>query len=156
MTGKEKCKILKDIRKDLADKLKININQKECTYEGECKGTCPKCQQEEEKLNKALLKKGALAAAVIGASMAVTGCDAISGIRSDLRRRANEMIEEYGTEKESEQLEVLSGEVDTTVNMTENYNDLDGDYDLMGIVPYVEEKEISVGQDVVESVDRVD
>ena len=42
MTGKEKCKILKDVRKDLADKLKINIDQRECTYKGECKGTCPK------------------------------------------------------------------------------------------------------------------
>ena len=29
----------------------IDLKQEECTYKGECSGTCPKCKQEEEILN---------------------------------------------------------------------------------------------------------
>ena len=72
MTNKEKCSELKKVRKTLADKLGINLNQRECTYEGECSGTCPKCKQEENILNSALLKKGAviLSATVLTAGLA--------------------------------------------------------------------------------------
>lgn len=54
---KEKCDILKKIRKEQADLLGIDLNQKECTFEGECNGTCPVCQKEEQILNEALLVK---------------------------------------------------------------------------------------------------
>ena len=57
MSGKEKCKKLKEIRKEVADKLGIDLKQTECTYKGECSGTCPKCSQEEEILNTYLLKQ---------------------------------------------------------------------------------------------------
>ena len=55
MDSRKKCDALKSVRKVLADKLGIDLHQKECTYEGECVGTCPKCKQEEEILNSALL-----------------------------------------------------------------------------------------------------
>ncbi len=69
MTNKEKCRELKSIRKKMAEKLGVELNQTECTYEGECRGTCPKCQSEEKKLNRVLLS-GAVAATVI----ALSGC----------------------------------------------------------------------------------
>lgn len=55
MDHKERCKELKGLRKVLADKLGIDLHQRECTYEGECSGTCPKCAKEENILRKALL-----------------------------------------------------------------------------------------------------
>ena len=55
---KEKCNFLKKIRKDIAKKLGIDLKQKECTFDGECSGTCPACQMEEKILNEQLLKKG--------------------------------------------------------------------------------------------------
>lgn len=60
MGHKELCRQLKKIRKDMADKLGIDLHQTECTYPGECSGTCPKCQREEKILSKALLT-GAIA-----------------------------------------------------------------------------------------------
>ena len=72
--NKEKCKYLKSIRKEMADKLGIDLRQQECTYEGECSGTCPKCEQEENTLNQALFKKGLAAASAIGLAVGLTGC----------------------------------------------------------------------------------
>lgn len=54
MTNRERCDYLKKIRQKIADRLGIDLHQTECTYEGECDGTCPKCQQEEDILNEAL------------------------------------------------------------------------------------------------------
>ena len=80
MDNKEKCKILKEIRKDTAENIGVELNQTECTYKGECSGTCPKCRQEEEKLNKALLG-GKVAAVALASSLALAGCtsDTLSG-----------------------------------------------------------------------------
>ena len=80
MNNKEKCKILKEIRKETAEKIGVELNQIECTYKGECSGTCPKCRQEEEKLNKALLG-GKVAAVALASSLALAGCttDTLSG-----------------------------------------------------------------------------
>ena len=69
---KKKCEHLKQIRKNVADAIGVELNQSICTFEGECKGTCPKCEQEERKLSKALLVKGTAVAA--SAAMLLTGC----------------------------------------------------------------------------------
>lgn len=60
----------------MTDTLGIDLHQTECTYQGYCSGTCPKCKQEEEKLNRALLGG---AAAVLGMSLSLTACNNISG-----------------------------------------------------------------------------
>lgn len=57
--GRAKCDRLKKIRKAVADKLNVDLHQSECTFEGNCRGTCPKCKQEEEILNRELLKRAA-------------------------------------------------------------------------------------------------
>lgn len=72
--NKEKCRKLKQIRKRMADTLHIDLHQRECTYEGPCSGTCPKCKQEEQQLNQAILKKTALAAGVVTMTVGLTGC----------------------------------------------------------------------------------
>lgn len=74
---KEICKRLKAIRKKLADSLGIDLKQRECTFEGECRGTCPKCRQEEEALNRALLGKAA--AVAVSAGIMLTGCQGEPG-----------------------------------------------------------------------------
>lgn len=74
MDHKAKCKRMKKFRKFIADKLGVDLHQKECTYEGECSGTCPKCKQEEEILNKALLSKGAVTVAAVATAVSMSGC----------------------------------------------------------------------------------
>jgi ADP-ribosylglycohydrolase len=59
MTGKEKCKLLKQIRKEIAESNGIVYLTSECTFEGECLGTCPKCDAEIRYLDGELAAKTA-------------------------------------------------------------------------------------------------
>ena len=78
--GKEKCRILKEIRAEIARQNDIEWVVSECKHQGNCKGTCPKCEQEVRQLEKALAKREALGkrVAVVGVSasiaLSVTGC----------------------------------------------------------------------------------
>lgn len=57
MSGKNKCKILKEIRKKIADENEIPFVTSECKYKGACKGTCPKCEAELVYLELELQKR---------------------------------------------------------------------------------------------------
>ena len=52
--GKSTCKLLKDIRQQIADANGISYRLKECHYEGECSGTCPACEEEIRYLEREL------------------------------------------------------------------------------------------------------
>lgn len=86
MAGKEKCRMLRDIRRQIAEKNDIELITKECTYQGECRGTCPKCEREVRELEERLAarrsagKRIALAGISIGTILALTGCSAIDKI----------------------------------------------------------------------------
>ena len=75
MTGKQKCAILKEIRRDIAAKNDISIRIEECTHRGECRGTCPRCESEVRILERALeeKKKRGLQTAIAGVSAGMTG-----------------------------------------------------------------------------------
>lgn len=59
MNGKDKCELLNKIRQKIALKNNIELNVEECTFEGDCSGTCPKCESELEYLENELNKKQA-------------------------------------------------------------------------------------------------
>ena len=46
MSGKEKCRILKEIRRRIAEENDIALVTRECSYQGECRGSCPRCEAE--------------------------------------------------------------------------------------------------------------
>lgn len=82
MTGKEKCKVLRQIRRDIAVANDIPVTERECTHEGPCRGTCPYCEAELKKLEGALETKRSLGQriAIMGLSMGLltanlTSCD---------------------------------------------------------------------------------
>lgn len=81
MKGKSKCKILKDIRKQIAKENDIEFITSECKYRGDCLGTCPKCEAEvrylEEELKKRKQAGKKIAVAGIAAAFALNaaGCD---------------------------------------------------------------------------------
>ena len=58
--GKEKCEALKAVRKEIASLHGITYHSEECCFDGECKGTCPKCESEVRYLENELQKKGVL------------------------------------------------------------------------------------------------
>ena len=81
MNGKKKCKILKEIRRQIAEQNSIEYVTSECQHKGDCKGTCPKCEAEVRYLEKELEKRQKLGrrVAVVGiaAALAVStvGCE---------------------------------------------------------------------------------
>ena len=52
--GRNICNTLKAIRKQIADANGINYSPEECHFEGECKGTCPRCEQDVRDLEHEL------------------------------------------------------------------------------------------------------
>ena len=80
MSGKSKCKILKQIRQQIAEKNDIEFITSECKFQGECSGTCPKCEAEVRYLEQELQKRRqagkAVAVAGIAAALIVSasGC----------------------------------------------------------------------------------
>ncbi len=67
--GKQTCKILKEIRKQIAAENDIKLVIEECTYQGDCKGTCPKCEAEVRYLERELEKRQRLGKAAVFAGM---------------------------------------------------------------------------------------
>jgi len=72
MNGKSKCKILKQIRQKIADENDIAYVTSECQYQGECSGTCPKCEAEVRYLEQELEKRRRLGKAIAVAGIAAT------------------------------------------------------------------------------------
>ena len=61
MTGKEKCNLLRQIRKEIAKTNGIEYLTSECDYQGnDCPGTCPKCDAEIRYLESELTRRAAM------------------------------------------------------------------------------------------------
>jgi len=52
--GRNICNTLKAIRKQIADANGIDYSPEECHFKGECKGTCPRCEQDVRDLEHEL------------------------------------------------------------------------------------------------------
>ena len=52
--GRNICDTLKAIRKQIADANGIDYSPEECHFKGECKGTCPRCEQDVRDLEHEL------------------------------------------------------------------------------------------------------
>ena len=80
MRGKDKCRILKQIRKQIAEENDIPYVVEECKHKGECKGTCPKCEADLKMLERELSlryrlgKTVAIAGIAAGMMTMTTGC----------------------------------------------------------------------------------
>ena len=78
--GKSKCRILKEIRQKIADENDIPYVTRECGYQGECSGTCPRCESELRYLERQLAireslgKRVAVAALCAGMALSAAGC----------------------------------------------------------------------------------
>ena len=86
--GKQTCKILKEIRRQIAKANGIEFVTSECRYKGDCLGTCPKCEAEvrylEQQLRARSLAGKAVALAGISAGMILMpGCSGISSNQSN-------------------------------------------------------------------------
>lgn len=142
MNGKNKCKILKSIRKKIAEDNGIAYVTTECKYKGDCSGTCPKCEAELRDLEKELAKRKNLgksvAVAGIAAALVVasTGCD----VKIPNETAGTPLPQE--TTSQTQVTELIPGEVpidETTEPTTEEFVELAGEPVLMGDIPAPEE-----------------
>lgn len=71
--GKKVCASLKQVRKQIADANGIPYEVTECKHQGNCKGTCPKCEAELRYIeNQLSLRRAAgLAVSIVGLSLGV-------------------------------------------------------------------------------------
>lgn len=80
MSGKAKCRILKEIRRRIAEENDIPYVTRECRFQGECTGTCPRCESElryleqQLALRQSLGKRVAVAALCAGMALSAAGC----------------------------------------------------------------------------------
>ena len=74
--GKVICKELKEVRRRIADENDIPLEIKECTYEGPCRGTCPRCEAEVRYLERELARRISVgkAATVAGLALGLASC----------------------------------------------------------------------------------
>ena len=119
MNGKSKCKILKDIRRQIAQDNDITYVTSECKFQGDCTGTCPKCEAElrylEDELRKRQKAGKAIAVAGIAAALVVTasGCELDwpeSNIQGDMAATYGELTGDLAPTDETEPTDMeLSG-----------------------------------------------
>ena len=88
--GKSTCKLLKDIRLQIADANGISYQPKECHHKGDCAGTCPACEEEIRYLERELkvrkgngfgMKVAGIAAGICATVMPMTA--AAQGVKPD-------------------------------------------------------------------------
>lgn len=129
MNGKSKCKVLKDIRKKIAEANDIAYVTSECKYQGECAGTCPKCEAEVRYLEEELAKRKSLGKIVAVAGIAATLVVASAGCDITLpNQTAGAPLPQETTSQTSE-----------TQPTTTEYEELMGEPVLMGDMPMPED-----------------
>lgn len=148
MLGKAKCKILKEIRQKIADENDIPYVTRECTYQGDCSGTCPRCESELRYLERELEKRerlgkkvalGALCAGITMGSVACTSPNAVGGDVPDPDTEIEQLSGEAVDGGPTPEIEELSGDV------PENFGD-----DELGGAPEIEELEGDVSIEQLE------
>lgn len=131
MNGKSKCKILKQIRKEIAKQNDIEYVTSECKFQGECTGTCPKCESEVRYLEQELSKRRAA-----GKTVAVVGIAAslLAGCTSHLPAETVQPSTEPSSQTETTELPEFDGvpPMEETVEI--------------GEVPYEETEEPLMGE----------
>lgn len=84
MKGKEKCRALKEIRKAIADSNGIEYAVEECPFQGECKGTCPKCEAELRSLEKELENRQKMGKAIVIAGVSLSAASFMTACTPDI------------------------------------------------------------------------
>lgn len=103
MKGKDKCRILKEIRAQIAAANHIEWVTDNCAHKGDCRGTCPKCEAEVAKLERELARRRALGKTVAVAGLAagmvfsITSCDEIPQPQTNTTHKSENVIQTVRT-----------------------------------------------------------
>ncbi len=82
--GKNTCRILKEIRRQIAEANDIAYVVEECKFKGDCLGTCPKCEAEVRYLESQLRQRQMLGKAVVVAGLSLSTLTANAQAQPDV------------------------------------------------------------------------
>lgn len=105
--GKQTCRILKEIRRQIAEVNDIEFITSECQYQGDCLGTCPKCETEVRYLEQQLERKR-----MTGKAITILGISA--GVMTMNAQNTN--IDSIQKQSPTDIIEIVSTEVSGTNN----------------------------------------
>lgn len=83
--GKQTCRILKEIRRQIADDNGIEFVTSECRYKGDCLGTCPKCEAEVRYLEQQLRIRSLAGKAIALAGISATSLTMLMPMTSEAK-----------------------------------------------------------------------
>lgn len=109
--GKNTCKILKEIRKQIAEDNDIELITSECTYQGDCEGTCPKCESEVRYLERELEKRQRMGKAAVFAGMSLGTLFAAAGCSHIVQPLAGAPMDPDSVVMAQREKEPLAGDV---------------------------------------------
>lgn len=113
--GKQTCKILKEIRRQIAEANGIELATSECRYKGDCLGTCPKCESEVRYLEQQLRARS-----LAGKAVALAGISAASIA----------MLMPISTEAQAQQEPLIGATISNRRTALGAISDLDGHFGL--------------------------
>lgn len=122
--GKKICNQLKTIRKQIADANEIDYQPTECTHDGPCRGTCPKCESEMRYIEQEIQQR-----ITLGKKVAIVGLAA--GLSSAFAVDANAQCVKKDTVDNHSITEVereLDNELEGDISLTEYPDIVDIDY----------------------------
>lgn len=135
MNGKDKCRILKEIRRQIARENDIALVIAECTHKGSCPGTCPRCEAEVAALERALEKRRALGRRIAlagisaGMTLALSGCAVVEQLAEAVK--TGEPLSGNLEPQPTEEVEILDGEIEM---LPEDWEDVEM-IETTGVVP---------------------
>ena len=161
MRGKDKCRILREIRRKIADENDIVLLTEECRFKGECRGTCPKCESELQYLERQLEHRRRIGKAVtvsaisVGLLTSAAGCQSIGQPEGDYIPGAPDetaTVETAGSlVSEPETTEPTSFSPEDNINQEVYGPPPDDIYELEGDVAYLPEETEYTPEDNVEA-----
>ena len=105
--GKQTCRILKEIRRQIAEANDIELITSECTFRGDCLGTCPKCEAEVRYLEQQLRARS-----VAGKAVALAGVSATAlAMLLPSGAEARQPVEHQQLQRAEEQSTVVRGQI---------------------------------------------
>ncbi|MBR5638381.1 MAG: hypothetical protein IKW83_01320 [Muribaculaceae bacterium] len=112
--GKKICETLKAIRREIAVANEIDYSPTECHHEGDCAGTCPKCESETRWLEKQLRNRQAL-----GKAVAIAGLSLALGAMASCHHKTSKSHSVGSSDESEESLECSTESGDITAGVVD-------------------------------------
>lgn len=147
--GKAKCELLKEIRSQIATQNGIDYETSDCSFEGDCKGTCPKCEAELKFIENQLIHRKKS-----GKSVLISGITAgiITTMMSSCQDKPNPPIPTDKPQKDTVQVDSTSFLKDTTLTEVEPKIEI---YHTLGIIVQFDHEFIEKKPDTINIIEDI-